>query len=919
MVDSALNNAAKKVATNLLGSLSLNSRAVVIRDDDEGRGRRFYKLLKSELGRCGLKAIELADIQSVEGHIAREALRSNGWAPAGRSEILLNEKSLLSASNVLSMMAGKQNGKPLLFSFQNIGRWDRQTTMLVHMLLESGRRGSGKSSNGGSKPSAVVLVLEDDAGEEARDTFVREILGHPESLRFDNLEELSDLAAVRPIDSRAIRPLRLCQLAFLPLRVGELVKIEGAAALGNLKRCGVDFAVDGKGDAGVVRMTDGISTYLHDVSCLPGGQLADYHAKLLALFESRAQEESIFAARYYHAVKARRIESVFRWFDKGVATLLEKGKADQAVELLKESIGLVSSRQQSFGKEIHLRRRLAGIYADSSRPLQAFMTYSGGGFKNMTVEDWYRVARTSLEAGNIKQSLQAIESVLNGNRLDEGLLLPFKVLLGEVEYLRGNYDESRRICQCLRHNTLLEQPDRLNLANVEGKILLATGQFKKAEQTFQQNLKAAGPDGFHRQAVISKINIAVAKIRLGHYAAGRQWLGRALKDSRDRHFYREEAIVLENIATIDHLERNYGKALASYSHALDILKYLDCHELLARVANNMGELCIRFGDTGMARKMLDYSKERLDEIEGSLVEGEGLLLAGRISFLSANFADALEKFREAQEFFAAAKAMHLLIEAALWKVSAMTKCGLMEEAQESLGEIMNVLPEKSRLEAMFILHRARLMKEMGCAEPEMFMEAIDAFRKHQDREGEMEGLLEVTGLLITRGERDRALKLLKKAASVNNLIRCGVPQEQLERFDAMPVRKKLAALLKWAQGVRGPDRGSEKRTGGGAGKGCGRNNGKGKAVNDIMDNDRESGAHNSPAGGFDSGDGIDLRKLISEGISLPELKDRIEEHCIRQAMMLNNGNISKAADLLGMKRPRLSQLVKQYKLRSLKK
>ena len=919
-MDNALNKAAKNVAANLLKDQSHHSRAVVIRDDNEGRGRRFYKLLKSELGRCGLKAIELSDIQSVEGHVAREALRRNGGASAGPSEILLNEKSLLSASNIMSMMAGKQNGKPFLFSFQNIGRWDRQTTMLVHMLLESGRRKNGKSLSGKSKPCAVVLVLEDDAEEEERDTFVREILGHPESIRFDNLEEMSDLAAVRPIDSRAIRPLRLCQLAFLPLKVAELRKIEGHAALSNLKRCGVDFAIDGKGDGTLVRMSDGISTYLSDVSCLPVGQLADYNERLLALFEARTQGESIFAARYYHAVKARRIESIFRWFDKGVATLLEKGKADQAIELLKESIGLVSSHQQSYGKEIHLRRRLAAIYADSSRPLQAFMTYSGGGFKNLTIDDWYRVARTSLEAGNIKHSLQAIESVLNGNRLDEGLLLPFKVLLGEVEYLRGNYDASRRTCQCLRHHTLLQESDRLKLANVEGKILLATGQFKRAEKTFRQNLKAAGPDGSHRQAVISKINIAVAKIRLGHYTASRQWLGRALKDSRGRHFYREEAIVLENIATIDHLERNYGKALSSYSQALDILKYLDCHELLARVANNMGELYIRFGDTGMARKMLDYSKGRLDEIEGSLVEGEGLLLAGRISFLSANFADALEKFREAQEFFARSKAMHLLVEAALWKVSAMTKCGLMEEAQDSLDEITKKVPEKSRIEAIFLLHRARLMKEMGCADPEMFMEAVGAFRKHQDREGELEGLLELTGLLITREDRDRALKLLKKASSVNSLIRCNVPQDQLERFDAMPVRKKLAALLKWAKSIRPAGRGAKKSAGGAAGKTGGRNNGKGKAVYDIMEDENKCGAPRKAAlAGLDGGEGIDLRTLISEGISLPELKDRIEEHCIRQAMMLNNGNISKAADLLGMKRPRLSQLVKQYKLRSLKK
>ncbi|HZO14786.1 MAG TPA: sigma-54 dependent transcriptional regulator, partial [Polyangiaceae bacterium] len=51
---------------------------------------------------------------------------------------------------------------------------------------------------------------------------------------------------------------------------------------------------------------------------------------------------------------------------------------------------------------------------------------------------------------------------------------------------------------------------------------------------------------------------------------------------------------------------------------------------------------------------------------------------------------------------------------------------------------------------------------------------------------------------------------------------------------------------------------------------------------------------------------------LREGTSLPDLKRTLERACIERALDEAGGNITKAAQLLGMKRPRLSQLVNQY-------
>ncbi|MSP25603.1 MAG: AAA family ATPase [Myxococcales bacterium] len=56
---------------------------------------------------------------------------------------------------------------------------------------------------------------------------------------------------------------------------------------------------------------------------------------------------------------------------------------------------------------------------------------------------------------------------------------------------------------------------------------------------------------------------------------------------------------------------------------------------------------------------------------------------------------------------------------------------------------------------------------------------------------------------------------------------------------------------------------------------------------------------------------------IRGGTGLAEMKKRLEADCIARALADSGGNITRAAVLLGMKRPRLSQLVKEHRLGTL--
>jgi sigma-54 specific flagellar transcriptional regulator A len=55
-----------------------------------------------------------------------------------------------------------------------------------------------------------------------------------------------------------------------------------------------------------------------------------------------------------------------------------------------------------------------------------------------------------------------------------------------------------------------------------------------------------------------------------------------------------------------------------------------------------------------------------------------------------------------------------------------------------------------------------------------------------------------------------------------------------------------------------------------------------------------------------------LAALLDQGLPLRDLQRRIEVECIARALAESGGNITAAAQRLGMKRPRLSQLIKEH-------
>jgi transcriptional regulator with GAF, ATPase, and Fis domain/tetratricopeptide (TPR) repeat protein len=81
----------------------------------------------------------------------------------------------------------------------------------------------------------------------------------------------------------------------------------------------------------------------------------------------------------------------------------------------------------------------------------------------------------------------------------------------------------------------------------------------------------------------------------------------------------------------------------------------------------------------------------------------------------------------------------------------------------------------------------------------------------------------------------------------------------------------------------------------------------------VSDEEGDSGEGPLPAAEANA-TAVAYSQVRGGGTSLPDIKRQIERDCIARALAETRGNITRAAALLGMKRPRLSQLVKQYGL-----
>ena len=381
------------------------------------------------------------------------------------------------------------------------------------------------------------------------------------------------------------------------------------------------------------------------------------------------------------------------------------------------------------------------------------------------------VGRLQTLSGDYDAAHETLGRVVTGE--DEALSAELDAARAEVHFRRGEYDDALEICA--RSASGPNAVALLALRNTQGKIELARGEYAGARATFEQNLTTALDSELVREQAVAQINLGIVCLREHEHTEATHHLDEALKLARRVGALRESAIALENLAVLAHFRRDYGTALDCYHAAVADLKKLGNRAMLARAANNLGELYLRLGDRVRATKLAEFAAHVAgDDPPGSIL-AEGQLLRARVSMASGERTAARKSLDQAVEIFARLGEKTRLVEAELALASLDLDRGDVTSARKRLQELRSGdgLDQVRRGEAALLeadLERASFGTPLRAV-----LVAIDCFDRAGDPERSWRAHLRAARLLRETGDTAGARRHLERATAIEAQVSATVP------------------------------------------------------------------------------------------------------------------------------------------------
>jgi transcriptional regulator with GAF, ATPase, and Fis domain/Flp pilus assembly protein TadD len=411
------------------------------------------------------------------------------------------------------------------------------------------------------------------------------------------------------------------------------------------------------------------------------------------------------------------------------------------------------------------------------------------------------VGRLRALAGDYGSALEALARVVEpAQQLDDpSLLAELATAQAEVHFRRGNYDKALEVCT--RKLEGISPVDQLALENIRGKVELVRGNLDSARAIFEQNLDIARANLLVKEQAKALTNLGVVEIREHAHEKATVHLQEALELTRRISALRESAIALENLAVLAHFRRDYGAALECYHTAVANLKQIGNRAMLARAANNLGELYLQLADTRRAQTLADFARQMAGDDPPPAIVAEGKLLEARVAQKTGCGGRARQAFEEASRIFARLGEQTRVLEAEVAIARLDQACGDTGEAKRRLMLVMQSpgLDKIRRGEAAALETDIEKSTFGDPVRPSLV--AIDCFEQAGDTERAWRAHLRTALLLRDSGDPEGFARHIRKAAELEAAITLSVPKEFLEGLASDPDRQ----LLRRELGTRGTD------------------------------------------------------------------------------------------------------------------
>ena len=375
---------------------------------------------------------------------------------------------------------------------------------------------------------------------------------------------------------------------------------------------------------------------------------------------------------------------------------------------------------------------------------------------------------------------------------DPSLQAEVEAHLAELYYQSADYGEAHR--WGARALAAAEDAGKLVIAlmarNTLGKLALAQKEPTVAAPLFERNRDEAKASGLGHQEAQAHTNLAVALLLQRDLEGAERACHVAIDVASRVSDTRERAIATENLAVIAHLGRDYGHALDYYHQAVSLLKRLGNRAMLARVANNLGELYLTLGERGRARGLCEFATRVGGKLPGSVL-AESLLLSGRIDGADGNVSAARDAFAAARDAFARLSSVRQH-EAALELVRLHLVDGDVPAARALLGELPLELPAKHEADRARVA--ADLERAAGGDTRVAARRAVDLAEACEDPERLLKALIRHARALGDSGEVGLATRVLERAQRVEDDLTSRVPDEARAAWAERPLRQELSTV-----------------------------------------------------------------------------------------------------------------------------
>jgi DNA-binding NtrC family response regulator/tetratricopeptide (TPR) repeat protein len=374
-----------------------------------------------------------------------------------------------------------------------------------------------------------------------------------------------------------------------------------------------------------------------------------------------------------------------------------------------------------------------------------------------------------------------------------------KAARAEVRYAQGRVEEATALAQ-EAYRLASDAPCALDARNTLGKILLAQGQWARAEEHFAEDAAFAARLGDASAQLRARLNRAIAVMSSGRLHEARPMLEGVLAEGQEHADERATAFALSNLAVLAMNRHEYGEALRLSEQAINIRRRMGERLGLARIITNLAELRLRLGLLDEAQQTLSFGRLAVSRGGSIPRNAHFALIAARIHLTRGHTLLAARELTAALAGAAGSSDGDMLDECHRVGARIALEEGDVERARQEL-EQAEQHATTAYAHAEIALLQAQLLRATGAPSLEAAQHAAHLARRAGDEEFMREAHALAAQIARSEGNQEVSRSHLHQALALRDNVLAGL-SEPLRR--AFLSRRDLGVLSRLEHELNGP-------------------------------------------------------------------------------------------------------------------